>query len=123
MRSTALLLVLAVACAGCATNKPRLDPTRVHLAYYNQTRSFKTVEGTGMNRLIMEGENMTVSLASALPPMAPPQPKPPKRALEQILKTLTTLGAYGAGMYIADGMFDAAEPTIVEPTIVTVPAQ
>jgi len=114
-------LVLVVVATGCATTQ-KVDPSRVPLAYYDQTRSFETVKVTGMNKLVMEGEDMTVTVANPLTPLAPPQPKN-RGTLDKVLRTIQTLGGVAAGAFVADGMIDAInnDPLVVEPTIITVP--
>lgn len=124
-RVTAAVLMLAMCNSlGCATLGNKVDPTKMALNYYRQERTYQPVTIKGIASLTLtapEGQTIDIRLTSQLEPLSV-YPRDPS--------TLATFfdGIWKLGTVIVGGIFahDAVKgmtrgPTVVEPTVVTVP--
>ena len=111
-----LLIALAAVLllgSGCSTTKSP-DLNKVAHDYYTQKRTDELVFLSGVNRIAIEGSNMTVRLATPNLPLSI-IPKDPS-IVEPLLHT--ALAAFG--IYQAAEVMNtlAAQPQVVEPTVV-----
>jgi len=119
-----LLIALAAVLllgSGCSTTKSP-DLNKVAHDYYTQKRTDELVFLSGVNRIAIEGSNMTVRLATPNLPLSI-MPKDPS-IVEPLLHTaLAAFGIYQAAdvMNTLAARPQVVEPTVVHPEIVTVP--
>ena len=111
--------------SGCAEMAQRVDPTAIALAYYNQQTTYKPMELTGVQSVTLtavEGQSITLTMESQLEPLSiyPRDPSTLKTLLEGLTNLGTVVGASLVGLELVDGISQG--PTIVEPTVVQVPA-
>jgi len=93
-----LLVSLLARCAGCSSTKGP-DMTKVAERYYDQKRTDELIYLSGVNRIAVEGSNMTVRLSTPNLPLSI-IPRDPS-VLEPILHTaLAGFGIWQAGQAI-----------------------
>ena len=119
-----LLIALAAVLllgSGCSTTKSP-DLNKVAHDYYTQKRTDELVFLSGVNRIAIEGSNMTVRLATPNLPLSI-MPKDPSIVEPLIHTALAAFGIYQAAdvMNTLAARPQVVEPTVVHPEIVTVP--
>jgi hypothetical protein len=127
MKMILVVGMVVVLGTGCRSVKP-VDVNRGLSDYYNQPRTVDLVCLKGTNMTISMSGVSELRVASILPPLnaIPREPG----ITEKVIDGVVGLGKWGLGWYYGSQMMATAleqprtvDPLVVEPTVVTVPAE
>lgn len=128
MLSLLVALSLLVGASGCASfgGVEKIDPTQIALAYYDQDRTFEPVRIEGVQNITLqaaEGQTLTIILTTPLEPLSiyPRDPATLNTLLDGAAKLAAVIAAGLVGYEMVGAL--STETTVVEPTVVTVPAR